>query len=182
MVSQTVKENGVKGTVSVKKVSEKKVLDSKSSKEKSSLKEGNGLRLAVVLVRGFVDVTQSVKDTLDMLKLTRKNTCVVVPRNLSYLGMINKVKDYVTWGEISEEAFKELVAKRGVESEKNAQDRTERYTYAVLEYNGKRYLPYFRLNPPQKGFGRKGIKIAFAAGGALGYRGAKMEDLLKRMQ
>lgn len=37
------------------------------------------------------------------------------------------------------------------------------------------------LNPPRGGWERKGIKKSFTEGGALGYRGAKMDDLLKRM-
>ena len=40
---------------------------------------------------------------------------------------------------------------------------------------------FFRLSPPRKGFGRKGIKFAFTKGGALGYRGIKINDLIKRM-
>lgn len=172
-------------TSNIGKVNKTPVKEKKVSSPKAGLKtvvqKGTEGKLAIVLVRGFVDVTQSVKDTLDMLKLTRKNTCVVIQDTPIYRGMINKVKDYVTWGEIGEESFKELVAKRGIESEMRSHDRTKKYSYAVLEYNGKRYLPYFRLNPPRKGFGRKGIKIAFTVSGALGYRGAKMEDLVKRM-
>ncbi len=175
VTTNTTNTSKVKASVTQKKVSVPKAA------AKAVTQKAHDGKLAIVLVRGFVDVAQSVKDTLDMLKLTRKNTCVVVQDTPVYRGMINKVKDYVTWGEMGDEVFKELVAKRGIESEMRVQDRTQTYSYAALSFNGKRYLPYFRLNPPQKGFGRKGIKIAFAAGGALGYRGAKMEDLVKRM-
>ena len=41
--------------------------------------------------------------------------------------------------------------------------------------------PFFRLNPPVKGFDRKGIKVPFSLGGALGYRKEKINDLIKRM-
>ena len=37
------------------------------------------------------------------------------------------------------------------------------------------------LHPPRGGFERKGIKIPFKVGGALGYRGEKISDLIKRM-
>ena len=40
---------------------------------------------------------------------------------------------------------------------------------------------FFRLSPPVKGFDRKGIKVQFSLGGALGYRKEKINDLIKRM-
>ncbi|MBI2669176.1 uL30 family ribosomal protein [Candidatus Woesearchaeota archaeon] len=139
------------------------------------------MKLAIVLVRGAVGLTQPVKDTLHTLRLGRKNFCVIVPDTPAYRGMIQKVKDMVTWGEISEEMFEELVKVRGEPFLSRTTDAKKKYSYAVLEHKGKKYKPYFRLNPPRKGFGRKGIKMAFVAGGALGYRKEKMDDLIKRM-
>ena len=138
-------------------------------------------KLAVVLVRGMVNVTQSVKDTLKMLKLNRKNHCVIIANNPVNVGMLRKVKDYATWGELDENTFKELVEKRGEEYKSRLGDFKKKYSYKVLEVNGKKYKPYFRLNPPRKGFGRKGIKMAFNVGGALGYRKEKINDLVQRM-
>lgn len=140
-----------------------------------------GTRVAVVLVRGLADVSQEVKDTLRMMNLHRKNNCVVLPLNTVFQGMITKVKDFVTWGEITDETFQGLVKKRGELYKGRLQDARKKYAYAVLRVEGKHYKPYFRLNPPHKGFGRKGIKIAFPAGGALGYRADKINDLLERM-
>lgn len=145
-------------------------------------KKGTEKKLALVLVRGLVGVTKAVKDTLLMLRLTRKNNCVVVDNNAVYLGMIHKVKDYITWGEINEDTFKELLSKRGQEYVGRESDRKNKYkTYKTLNVNNKKYKLYFRLNPPRKGFGRKGIKVAFKVGGGLGYRGEKINDLIKRM-
>ena len=39
--------------------------------------------------------------------------------------------------------------------------------------------PLFRLTPPRKGY--EGVKRSFQNGGALGYRGAKINDLIQRM-
>ncbi|MBT6774541.1 50S ribosomal protein L30 [Candidatus Woesearchaeota archaeon] len=138
-------------------------------------------RLAVILVRGMVNVTQSVKDTLKMLRLNRKNHCVVLANTPLNLGMLKKVKDYITWGELDEETYNELVAKRGEEFQGRLTDFKQKYSYKYLEINGKKYKPCFRLNPPRKGFGRKGIKMAFNVSGALGNRGDKINDLIKRM-
>ena len=76
-------------------------------------------KLAAILVRGFVSMERSAKDTLLMLKLTHKNRCVVVNNTPAIVGMIKKVKDYITWGEISEDTFKELVV-----SEKDFEHKT----------------------------------------------------------
>jgi len=138
-------------------------------------------RLVVVLVRGLVGVTTSVKETLKFLRLTRKNNCVTIKNNSKSLGMLKKVKDYVTWGIISEETFQELIKERGEEFKGRKQDSKQKYSYKTLEYQSKHYKPYFRLNPPRKGFGRKGIKVSFKVGGALGNREEKMNDLIKRM-
>ena len=138
-------------------------------------------KIAVVLVRGMVKLSQPIKDTLKMLNLDRKNHCVVIANNPVNLGMIKKVKDYVTWGEINDETFNELVDKRGVEFNTRLNDTKKKYTYKTLEINGKKYRPFFALNPPRKGFGRKGIKLSFTVGGALGDRKEKINDLIKRM-
>ena len=129
-------------------------------------------KVAVVLVRGMVKVVKPVKETLMMLNLHRKNHCVVVDDTPTYEGMLNRVKDYATWGEIDDATFAELVQKRGQLSDGRKKS---------LEINGKKYKRYFALNPPRKGFGRNGIKRSFRVGGALGDRGEKMNDLLKRM-
>ena len=111
-------------------------------------------KIAIVLVRGMIGTSQGVRDTLHMLRLTRKNHCTVREKNESIVGMVTKVKDLVTWGELNAETEKLLAPKT------------------------KDNL--VRLQPPRKGFGRKGIKLPFKVGGALGYRGDKINDLIKR--
>jgi large subunit ribosomal protein L30 len=124
-------------------------------------------KIAVIRIRGSIRVKKVVNDTLDMLQLYRRNYCVVLQTTPSILGMLKKVKDYITWGEIDEETLKLLKEKR-LEKGKNKQGK-------VVEKK------FFRLHPPRKGFERKGTKVPFKVGGALGNRGAKINDLLKRM-
>lgn len=112
-------------------------------------------KIAIILIRGLQGVTQDIKDTLRMLNIERRNVCVVVPSNRSMHGMINKIKNFVTYGEIDDETEK------------------------LLEKKGKK--KFYNLNSPRKGYGRKGVKKDFARGGALGYRGDKINDLIKRM-
>jgi large subunit ribosomal protein L30 len=129
-------------------------------------------KIAVVRVRGLVNLRHDVKKTFEYLNLNNKNWCIVCDNNDVNKGMINKVKDYVTWGEVSEETISELVSKRGKEAGEGK---------LGIDFNGKKYQKFFRLNSPKKGYGRKGVKLAFNLGGALGYREEKINDLIKRM-
>ena len=139
-------------------------------------------KLAIILVRGMAKSREVIQGTLNLLRLHRKNNCVLVADNPSVRGMLQQAKDYLTWGEITPEMETELIERRGQIYQGRVTDRKGKYTYRTFfEYNGKKYKPFFALQPPQKGFGRKGIKVAFRAGGALGYRGEKINDLIKRM-
>ncbi|HLD00451.1 MAG TPA: uL30 family ribosomal protein [Candidatus Nanoarchaeia archaeon] len=152
----------------------------KTSSGSDSRNDQNG-KIAVVLVRGMVKSLREVKATLEMLNLDHKNHCVILENNPVNLGMIKRVKDYVTWGVIDPETFNRLLSQRGKEFQSRLTDSKGKYSYKVLEVSGKKYKPYFSLNPPRKGFGRKGIKVAFKAGGGLGDRGEKINDLIQRM-
>ena len=138
--------------------------------------------LAIIRVRGLTGVKPGVKDALSGLRLYKKNYCVVVPKNESYLGIVNKIKDYITWGEIDNKTQNELTEKRMEEYKGRVSDANEKIKYnKFAEANGKKIKKVFRLNSPRKGYGRKGIKVPFKSGGALGYRGSKINDLIKRM-
>ncbi|MFA5142417.1 MAG: uL30 family ribosomal protein [Candidatus Woesearchaeota archaeon] len=156
---------------------------SKETSKKTENVKVHTKKIAVVMVRGRFDMCDTELDTLDMLKLYRKNFCSVVNDTPAMKGMIHAVKDFVTFGNIDDETFKMLVDKRGEEYKGPVSDDTGRVSYKrkYFEFNGKKYKPYFRLNPPTKGFGRKGVKIPFVSGGALGDRKEKINDLIKRM-
>lgn len=142
----------------------------------------SGEKVAVVRVRGLTGVRFDIDATLDKLRLGRRNYCAVVPKNEGYLGMIMKAKDYVTWGEISEDTYNALLDKRREKFKGAASDRRGKIQYnKFIEINGEKIKKVFRLNSPRKGYGRKGIKYAFNTGGALGYRGEKINDLIMRM-
>ena len=56
---------------------------------------------AVVQLRGEVNISEDVRDTLAMLNLGRVNHCTLLPETDAYRGMITKVHDYVAHGEPS---------------------------------------------------------------------------------
>jgi len=154
-------------------------------KKKQSTKDNttdSNKKIAVILIRGLVNITKPVKDTLKMIHLTHKNNCVVLENNKVNQGMIKKVKDYTTWGEINQETYQELIEKRGAEYKGPETDSKGKIKYnRYFISNNKKHKKYFCLNSPKKGFGRKGIKNPFKTGGALGYRKEKINDLIKNM-
>tara|TARA_Y100000034_G_scaffold41527_1_gene51079 strand:+ start:262 stop:612 length:351 start_codon:yes stop_codon:yes gene_type:complete len=113
-------------------------------------------KIAVIRIRGMINVNQKASRTLELLKLNKKHACAIVNDTPSLRGMMNIVKDFVTWGEISEDTIKLLNDKKGEGT-------------------------LFSLHPPRGGFERKGIKTSFQSGGALGYRVDKINDLIQKM-
>lgn len=139
------------------------------------------MKLAVIRVRGITGVRHDIANTLKLLRLHRKNHCIVLEDTKTNTGMLNKAKDYITWGELDEDTYKMLVEKKGETYKGRETDSREKIKYKFLKIDNKKLKPFFRLCPPKGGFERKGIKKNFKAGGALGYRGKKINELVKRM-
>ncbi len=143
-------------------------------------------------VRGRTGIKSEIADTLDMLRLTRINHAVLVPETPSYLGMLRKGKDYITWGEIDQETLTSIIEKRG-RFPGRGRFTTEGLTgdYASAEELAEAILkeettldeaglkPVFRLHPPRKGYNH--IRKSFKEGGTLGYRGEEISQLVKKM-
>lgn len=145
-------------------------------------KNADNEKLAIIRVRGITGVKHDIDETLEKLRLYKKNYCVVIPKTASYLGMIEKVNDYVTWGNIDEKTYSTLIEKRREEFKGRISDKKGKISYnKFVEVNGEKIKKVFRLNSPRKGYGRKGIKVSFIKGGALGYRGDKINDIIQRM-
>jgi large subunit ribosomal protein L30 len=175
-------ENKVEEVEQVKE--QKPELAPKSTpKPKESKTPAQSSKLCAVRIRGVINVQKQIKDTMKMLNLHKKNCCVIYDNTPTMVGMLKKAKDYITWGEIDDSTIKQLFEKRGELYEGPEKDRTGKLDYASKYHNfaGKKYKKYFRLSPPRGGFERKGIKKAFSIGGALGNRGQKMKDLIKKM-
>jgi large subunit ribosomal protein L30 len=150
---------------------------------------------AVVRVRGSVGVRGDIADTLKMLRLHRVNHCVIVPNTETYKGMLNKAKDYITYGEIDKDTLVKLILKRGrlpgnkrLNEEKikelmdlSVEELAEKIVNDEILLKNTPLKPVFRLHPPRKGYDKAGIKKPFSVGGALGYRGAEINTLLEKM-
>src|SRR3989344_5485786 len=143
-------------------------------------------KIAVLRIRGDLNVRRDKKDTLRLLRLFNKNYCVVLDNSPNYIGMVEKIKDYITWGELNKETFELLLKERGrlAGNKKLTADYLKEKLKISFEdftkdfFEGKKL---FRLSPPIKGFERGGIKKPFSMGGALGYRKETINNLIERM-
>jgi large subunit ribosomal protein L30 len=119
--------------------------------------------LAVIRISGDVKIREEFRETFRRLGLKKKYSCVVIENpKPTELGAIKHVKDFIAYGELSDEMHKKLIAVRGKKF------KVEKFA-----------RPVFRLHPPRKGIDSKlpfGMKK-----GVLGNHGAEINKLVERM-
>ncbi|MEM4325833.1 MAG: 50S ribosomal protein L30, partial [Candidatus Pacearchaeota archaeon] len=97
-------------------------------------------------------------------------------------GMIQKVRNFIAYGEIDKDVFKMVLEKRGQLIDKTKKIDVEKVLDEIEK--GKSYeelnlKPFFRLHPPRGGID---TKKPFGKGkGVIGYNEKKINDLVKRM-
>ncbi|MGC8662231.1 MAG: uL30 family ribosomal protein [Candidatus Micrarchaeia archaeon] len=139
-------------------------------------KELENKLIAAIRVRGRVNVRESITNTLNRLNLKRVNNLSLIKGSKSNIGMLQKCNDYITYGEISKELLSKVLEKKGMKIEGASLDSLINCAKSPKELNIK--MP-IKMRPPKHGY--EGIKKGFSVGGALGYRGEKINDLVKRM-
>lgn len=117
--------------------------------------------ISIIRITGRVNVRKDIEETLHRLKIRKKYACVVIEKpTKEQMGMIKKVRDFVAYGEITPETYKELVEKRG------------------KKVKGK-LKSFFRLHPPRKGIDSK--KHFGVGKGVLGDNKENINELIRRM-
>ena len=151
----------------------------------------------VVRVRSARGVERRIRDTMAMLNLTRVNHATIVPESSTYAGMLQKSKDFVTWGVIDANTIESLLKERGrMVGNKPVDDAAIKANsefksmkdFAKALASGEATMksvdglkPVLRLHPPRGSKGWGGIKRAYSVGGALGFRGDEISSLAERM-
>ena len=139
---------------------------------------------AVIRIRGTVKIAPKISTTLELLNLKRVNNLSIWPENEQTTQMIKMVMDYVAYGNISDAVLTELITKRGntvEEGKKIDAKKAVSELKAGKTMNQAGLVNCFRMNPPRKGYERKGIKVPFKLGGASGNRKEKIDALILRM-
>jgi ribosomal protein L30/L7E len=114
--------------------------------------------IAVIRIKGMVGLRAPVVETLNRLRLRKKYACVVLEKpTAEQLGMIKKVRNFVAYGELNEETYKQLKEKRKTKIEN-----------------------FFRLHPPRGGIdAKKHFGVTNKA--VLGDNKDKINELIGRM-
>lgn len=157
--------------------------------------EEKGRCLALIRLRGSVGIRKEFEYVFKLMHLTRKNHVTLLEETGSNLGMIRKIKDYSTWGEVTPETLFLLLEKKGrlrgnkkltndyVKNELGFSSIAELaqaiYVSEINFWKLSNIKPIFRLHPPRKGF-RKSIRRPYP-NGELGYRGEDINKLIFRM-
>jgi large subunit ribosomal protein L30 len=147
---------------------------------------------ALVQIRGEVNISGDVQDTLSMLNLHAVNQCTLVPETDTYRGMITKVNDYVAHGEPSADVVATLIRRRAEPLQGSAEIDDE-WIVANTDYDGVDELaaalvdeettlrdeglsPSIRLHPPRGG--HAGVKHPTVESGQLGKHSTEEIDRL----
>jgi large subunit ribosomal protein L30 len=151
--------------------------------------------IIVVKIRGEISARRESRETLALLHLKHTNHGIIIDNRPAFLGMLQRVQSYVTWGEASKELVTLMLKERGklVGSKPLTEENVKTLGYESIDvladaiYNCKvaqwkieGMQPLFKLHPPKKGYKKK-IKKSFRAGGEAGYRGEAINDIVKRM-
>jgi len=148
----------------------------------------------VLRIKGQADVPHWATTTLRLLKLEKKFRATIIPAKENTLGMLNKIKHYVSWQEIDIPTTKDLLDKRGRKSgykKITSKDISDIGFKSIDELatslaEGKTSLsklsplkPWFALSPPRHGFKRSTKKL-YGEKGILGHN-KELVTLIRNM-
>ncbi|MFQ5440835.1 MAG: 50S ribosomal protein L30 [Nitrosopumilaceae archaeon] len=148
----------------------------------------------VVRIKGQADVPYWASTTMTLLKLDKKYRATILPAKENTLGMLNKVKHYISWIELDAELAKDLLDKK---ARKSGYQKITSEDLKELGFNsiddlatalseGKATLsklkplkPWFALSPPRHGFKRSTKKL-YGQKGILG-QNKELGTIVRRM-
>jgi large subunit ribosomal protein L30 len=153
--------------------------------------------ILAVRLRGTASDNPDVQRTMESLKLERTFQARLLDNTPSNLGMLRSAKVLVAWGEVTPDILGRVLEKRGERDGADGLDdgflrllgkssfddlaksviAGETSLHELLRAGLK--VP-FRFHPPRGGF-KRSLRRAATDGGELGYRGADINGLAKRM-
>ena len=148
----------------------------------------------VVRIKGQADVPYWAATTMTLLKLDKKYRATILPAKENTLGMLNKVKHYISWIGLDVDLAKDLLDKKGRKSgykKITVEDLKELGFNSIDDLaaaltEGKATLsklkplkPWFALAPPRHGF-KRSTKKFYGQKGMLGLN-AELGTIVRRM-
>jgi large subunit ribosomal protein L30 len=148
----------------------------------------------VVRMHGQINVPHWAKNTMNLLKLEKKFRATIIPAKDNTLGMLDRVKHYISWQEADANIAKELFNKKGRKDgyQKITNDDLTKLGFKTLDdlaasiIEGKTSMnkikpikPWFALSPPRRGF-KRSTRKTYGEGGILG-QNKELTELVRRM-
>ena len=148
----------------------------------------------VVRIKGQADVPHWATTTMSLLRLDKKYRATILQAKDNTLGMLNKVKHYVSWIELDASLAKDLLDKKGRKSgyQKISPEDLKELGFnstdelAAALADGKANLsklkplkPWFALAPPKHGF-KRSTKRLYGQKGVLGLN-KELDSIVRRM-
>lgn len=148
----------------------------------------------VVRIKGQADVPHWATTTMSLLRLDKKYRATILQAKDNTLGMLNKVKHYVSWIELDASLAKDLLDKKGRKSgyQKISPEDLKELGFnstdelAAALADGKANLsklkplkPWFALSPPRHGF-KRSTKRLYGQKGVLGLN-KELDSIVRRM-
>ncbi len=137
--------------------------------------------IIAIRIAGMVEIPDKIQSALDHMRLRRKYSAILLDENKENLMLLQNVRNFIAFGQISKENLMKLVSLRGqpVDSKKKID------VNHVIDSLGKNKLselglkPFFRLHPPRGGIESK--KHYGVGKGVLGDNKENINKLLERM-
>jgi large subunit ribosomal protein L30 len=136
--------------------------------------------IIAIRIAGRTGLSYDINETLNSLRLQKKFACVILNEKPETMGMIKKVRQFISYGSIKEEDLKKLVEFRARKAGNKPilKSEVDKVVSEIKEEKIITIKPFFALHPPIKGF-RKSTKQMYPKG-VLG-ENKEIIKLLERM-
>lgn len=119
--------------------------------------------ICVIRIRGKVKLREEIAETFRRLKMMQKLNCTFIDeKDIIRMGMLNKLKEFVSYGKVDDALMKKIIEVRGVKDSQG------------------NYAGYCRLHPPRGGF-KKSTKYSFNSGEGILGENKDIAKLVERM-
>jgi len=134
--------------------------------------------IVAIRISGLVSIPRSVQETLFRMRLRKKYTAILIEDTEENRKLLESVRNFIAYGEISEETAEKLIEKRGKIIGKKKID-AGAVLDKIADKKTQNIKPFFRLHPPRGGIDSKahyGVRK-----GVLGNNKEAINKLVERM-
>ena len=102
----------------------------------------------VIRIAGQIGIDERIKETLDRLRIRKKFACVAIRDSPENMGMIEKVRNFVAYGDIDKETLALLIEKRGRKVDKTKKiEKAEKIAEEMFSGKIEKRFEDFNIKP-----------------------------------